>query len=100
MRSTARETANSTMLKPPMRRLRVREGVARLNNIASSFERVIRAPADQAGQEINMVQLRCQGQPDAAAAKHSTFGDETITFYSMRQGMGRNVTNRDRAVAG
>jgi len=49
MRSTVKETANSTMLKPPMRRLRVREGVALLNNIVSSFERVIRDPADQGG---------------------------------------------------
>jgi len=39
-----------------------------------------------------MMQLRYQGQPDATAAKHSTFYQWTVTFYSMRQGMGRNVT--------
>jgi len=38
-----------------------------------------------------MMQLRYQGQPDATAAKHSTFYQWTVTFYSMRQGMGRNV---------
>jgi len=37
------------MLNPPMRLLRVREGVALLNKIVSSFERVIRDPAYQGG---------------------------------------------------
>jgi len=71
--NTVRDTANSTMLKPPMRRRRVRGVGALLCNVISSFKGRTLTPAQKDSQETNMMQLPYQGQTHATAAKHSTF---------------------------
>jgi hypothetical protein len=71
--STVKETANSTILKPPMRLRRVREMGALLCKVISSFKGGTLGPAYKDGQEAYMKQLPYQGQPGATATKHSTF---------------------------
>jgi hypothetical protein len=73
IKSTVMETANSTMLKPPMRLRRVREMGALLDKVISSFNGRTCGPAYKDEQETNMMQLPYQGQIGATAAKHSTF---------------------------
>jgi len=73
IKSTVMETANSTMLKPPMRLRRVREMGALLYKVISSFNGRTCGPASKDNQETNMMQLPYQGQTGATAAKHSTF---------------------------
>jgi len=73
IKSTVMDTANSTMLKPPMRLRRVREMGALLDKVISSFNGRICGPAYKDDQESNMMQLPYQGQIGATAAKHSTF---------------------------
>src|SRR6266481_8742509 len=73
MRTTVRETANSTMLKPWLRLRRVPENVALRPKVASSFGRMTGIPVYAGGPNPYSVQLRGRGRLLASAAKHSTF---------------------------
>lgn len=63
IKSTVMETANSTVLKPPMRLRGVRDLGALLCKIVSSFKAGTRVQPCKDGQETNLKQLRFQGQP-------------------------------------
>jgi len=93
IRSTVRETANSTMLKPGKLRLRrVREPGAPLCKVVSSFKGRTSGQAHKRRLREQMMQLRCQGRPGATSTKHSTSWLDRTFYYKLR-GMGRYVTN-------